>query len=451
MDEIEPILRRAETEGERLAAWLRVIIVVAFFAVVLALPGGADLKGPMILTACIYAAGTVVGLMLARRRLFHPTVPYLFVTFDVALLVAQLLMLSRAMGMGHLSVFALPTASLVFIVIIHAAMRFRPWLVVYTAVVFLVAMAVGTSLIAAGGPFHPATMTSVGGGAGMTEMLFFTALPVTVIALCTLMLFLTGRRTRRLLLESIQEGRRAARLARYFSPNLARDLAATPEAELMAGRRQTAIVLFADIQGFTGLTERMTPAEICAFLTAFRSRVAHPIYEAGGTIDKFIGDAVMVVFGTPEARPDDAARALAAALNMLKAVDAWSAERRDAGQPAVAIGIGIHSGEVFAGALGDGRLLEYTVIGHAVNVAERLERRTRDVGSPLVVSEALLNAAGASASAASWRRLPDQPLRGQREPVAAYALIRGGGSDDLDQHQGNGGGSGDDEQGHHRL
>ena len=166
----------------------------------------------------------------------------------------------------------------------------------------------------------------------------------------------------------------------------------------------------------------MTPEELTAFLSEYRNRLTGPIFAHGGTVDKFIGDAIMAVFGTPVQRPDDASRAVACALEIVDVARRWSGERTRSGRPPVMIGIGMHYGEVFAGALGSGPLLEYTVIGDTVNVAERLERLSRDLESPLVVSADVLNAASDLQTSEKWRRLPPQDLRGHRQSIAAFCL-----------------------------
>ena len=166
----------------------------------------------------------------------------------------------------------------------------------------------------------------------------------------------------------------------------------------------------------------MTPEELTSFLSEFRNRLTKPIFAHGGTVDKFIGDAIMAVFGTPLQKPDDAVRAVACALDILDEVKDWSNEREELGELPVTIGIGVHYGEVFAGALGNEQLLEYTVIGDTVNIAERLEGLSRDVGSPLVISAALSDAAEGTQAMAEWRRLPAQTLKGHQQPIDAYCL-----------------------------
>src|SRR5690606_30832437 len=130
----------------------------------------------------------------------------------------------------------------------------------------------------------------------------------------------------------------------------------------------------------------------------------------------------MAVFGSPLQRSDDAARAVNCALDILAAAGRRSAERQAAGRPPVRIGIGAHYGAVFAGAVGDQRLLEYTVIGDTVNVAERLERLSRSVDSDLVLSRDLLQAAGEVGRKSAWRELPPQELKGHRQLVEAVCL-----------------------------
>jgi adenylate cyclase len=160
-------------------------------------------------------------------------------------------------------------------------------------------------------------------------------------------------------------------------------------------------------------------------LREFHGRLARLAFAHGGTVDKYIGDAIMVHFGTPRPQPDDPARALACAAAMIEEIARWNEERRAKGEFAVALGIGVHYGEVLVGNIGDARRLEYTVLGDTVNVASRLERLTREAGTPLIVSEALVSAVrGCGGEALLARLRPDQArtVRGRREPVAIWCL-----------------------------
>ena len=425
MSDIDGRLREAEIAAERLSAALRAVVFVTLAgAVALAVDErGGD--GGEIAAVAIYGAGAAAGLLLAWRGVHHPLIPWAFVTFDVALVSVQILALAQLMGMGAGGVFALPATGLVFVILIHAAMRYQPWLVAYAAILFIVIIEAGARLFVDAGPAPGGMMAGAESPhAGMSGAVNFEIVPVVLIALAAVILVATVMRTRRLLLHAVRQAARSARLSRYFSPSLAARLADGDENELLAGRRQKAAVLFVDLRDFTAMGETMAPEELGAFLSEYRTRLVRPVLDNGGAVDKFIGDAIMAVFGAASPGPQDAAAAVRCALGVVEEARRWSAERVAAGEAPVAIGVGGDFGEVFAGALGAGELLEYTVIGDTVNVAERLERLSREVGSPIVLSAKLLEAAGEAAKAARWERLPPQRLKGHVRPVRAFRLAR---------------------------
>ena len=428
MTEIESLLRQAEISAEKTSALIRLVVFVSLGAAIFS----ADrTHGPATLSEvaiAVYGIAAATGLILAWRQVFHPWIPYLFATFDVILISIEILMLSRFMGMGPTFAFALPITGLIFVILIHASMRYRPWLILYAAGLFLASIHIGALFVT--DEFGRATSdTQMMAGAmtmhaeGMGTMMNYEVLPVALVVLSALILFIISRRTRRLLVRSISQTHRLIRLSRFFSPNLANRLTDGDDEKLLAGRRQPAAVLFIDIRGFTSLGEHMAPDELGAFLSEYRDRLTQPIFRHGGTVDKFIGDAIMAVFGAPVQGPDDARRAIVCALDVIDATAFWSLERTQSQKPSVAIGIGVHYGEVFAGALGNEQLLEYTVIGDTVNVAERLERLSREAGSPLVVSAAVLEAVSDADQIAEWRRLPSKQLKGRRRLVEAYCLV----------------------------
>ena len=247
---------------------------------------------------------------------------------------------------------------------------------------------------------------------------------IVFLVLVTTILAIAVWRARLLVRRQVAAEAGRAALSRYFSPNLVNELA-THSGELERPRVQPAAVLFADMVGFTAISERLSPEALVALLREFLGRLARIAFQHGGTVDKYIGDAIMVHFGTPRAGPDDPARALACATAMIEEIRRWNEERRATGEPAVAIGIGVHYGEVLVGNIGDARRLEYTVLGDTVNVASRLERLTRDAGTPLIVSEALVAAVrGCGGEALLHPLRPDQAhtVRGRREPVAVWCL-----------------------------
>src|SRR6202035_5631583 len=218
-----------------------------------------------------------------------------------------------------------------------------------------------------------------------------------------------------------------ANLARYFSPNLV-ELLAEHDEPLGPVRRQTVAVLFLDIVGFTRMAERMPPEAVVTILRQFHDRMTAEIFACGGTVEKYIGDAIFAVFGLPSAGPDDAPNALCCADGMLTALANWNSERGQKGEPPVGIGIGLNYGAAVVGDVGSEHSLSFTVIGDTVNTASRLQGLTRSLGTPLVVGDALINAVSRTptdAEASLLGRLADsgeQVLRGRAGAVRIWTL-----------------------------
>lgn len=214
-------------------------------------------------------------------------------------------------------------------------------------------------------------------------------------------------------------------LSRYFSPNLVELLAARDE-PLGALRRQAVAVLFVDIVGFTRMAERMPPEAVASMLRQFHERMTAQIFACSGTVDKYIGDEILAVFGLPDLSPDDAANALRCASMMLTALDSWNGDRASRGEPALAIGIGLNYGPAVIGDVGVGQSLSFTVIGDTVNTASRLQRLTRRLATPLVVGDPVVSIAKSGPSAeieTLLARLEDrgeQLLRGRSELVRIW-------------------------------
>jgi adenylate cyclase len=212
--------------------------------------------------------------------------------------------------------------------------------------------------------------------------------------------------------------RARANLARYFSPNLV-DMLADRDEPLGALRRETVAVLFVDIVGFTRMAETMSPEAVAALLRQFHERMTAEIFACGGTVDKYIGDEVLAIFGLPYTGPADAVNALKCADRMIAALAAWNRERAGSGEPALAIGIGLNYGPAVIGDVGGGQSLSFTVVGDTVNIASRLQRLTRTLQAPLVASGAIVDAIAAAGSVegppllAKLRDQGAQSLRGR--------------------------------------
>jgi class 3 adenylate cyclase len=152
-------------------------------------------------------------------------------------------------------------------------------------------------------------------------------------------------------------------------------------------RSVEATVLITDLRGFTGMSEKLTPAAVLRFLNEIQGALATVVREYGGTVDKFLGDGMLAVFGAPEPLDDHAGHALAAALAMREKVAEINEARRARGEEMLRLGIGIHSGPVVTGCLGSGVRLEFTVIGDTVNTASRLEGMTKEKAVEALISD----------------------------------------------------------------
>jgi adenylate cyclase len=159
---------------------------------------------------------------------------------------------------------------------------------------------------------------------------------------------------------------------RFFTPQLAQRIAESSESLRLGGDKRPIAVLFTDIRGFTTLSEEMRPDDMASLLTEYLTEMVDCVFRYEGTLDKFIGDSVMAQWGAPIGGPDDADKAMAAALEMMQALDHLNARWRSQGRPTLQHGIGLNYGEAFAGNIGAERRLEFTVIGDVVNTAARL-------------------------------------------------------------------------------
>lgn len=216
---------------------------------------------------------------------------------------------------------------------------------------------------------------------------------------------------------------RRSNLSRFFSSTVVADLQeATSVLDL---ERREAAIMFIDLRDFTSYAENASAREMAAILAEYRRMVAGVAFAYGGTVDKFMGDGVMVVFGQPQPRPDDADRALACALNLADALEHWRVEAYTQSRPSFNAGIGLHLGMVIGGVLESGFHDEFTVIGDAVNVAQRLETLAKTLGSPLVVSENLLIRVPEETNHSRWIKRKAVGLAGRSRTIDIAYVRRG--------------------------
>jgi len=204
---------------------------------------------------------------------------------------------------------------------------------------------------------------------------------------------------------------------KYVSPDIMEEILGAREGLGLTGRRRNITVLFADIRGFTSISERIGPEEVVSVLSDYIGRATHIIFKNGGTVDKFIGDAVMAIFGAPKSHDDNALRAVRAGLELIELAESMGAEwAKVIGRP-LKIGVGINSGDAVVGSIGSEIRSDFTAIGDTVNLASRLEGLTKEIGVSMVISEFTAAELGDS--------LPLRPLgrvkvTGREAPLLVY-------------------------------
>jgi adenylate cyclase len=402
----------AERSAERVIGQLRMGIALslgAVFAVVVVTHAQSDEAvlpvqiAEASATLVAYLALGALSYHVAAPHRFRPWMPWAFVTGDAGFLLSNIGVNLAIAGVGSNYVACFPALWLTPVVLAFGALQYNPSRLLYATAL----LAGGMVALAANFGFDTLGDTPP---AGIDR--FFDG-PPNIMRLA--MLFAAGSilvaaaaRTRSLLQRAINEARRGANLTRYLPAEVAGQLAESGLTALREGRRQAVAVMFVDIRGFTTLAETMDPAATGRLLADFRRFVVATATQCEGVVDKFIGDAAMLVFGLPSPRPDDARRALSCARALLAGTPGeWARDLEPAnGNGAIELGIGLHAGDAFCGAVGDETRLEFTVLGDTVNVAARLEQETKAVGLRLVVSRAFLAAAGGEARrtelAAAW-------------------------------------------------
>lgn len=215
-----------------------------------------------------------------------------------------------------------------------------------------------------------------------------------------------------------REKRMKNTMYRYMTPNVAEQVMALGDDAMMVGERKEVTILFSDIRGYTTITENMEAAEVVKLLNQYFETMVEAVFNYEGTLDKFIGDALMAVFGAPLPLENHALMAVLSALDMRRRLKEFNKSRR--GAPELKIGIGISSGEVVSGNIGSQKRMDYTVIGDGVNLSSRLEQITKLYGCDIVLSEFTYELCQEQI----WvRELDKVRVKGKQQGVSIYELI----------------------------
>ncbi|MBX3453286.1 adenylate/guanylate cyclase domain-containing protein [Ferrovibrio sp.] len=429
-----------EYEGLRLAIGLR-FVVLAIVALMVSL----EMRWPMSLNFYPYIIALGLSgylqLLLRRPGTDRPWMHWVFPLFDMAMVGAAIAMpnpfdvtpLPPPMRLGFDTILYLTlflslsvlgqSARMVFISTIAA-------IAVWMAATFYVALQPGVDI---------APLNASVAQMPLLERLSWLTDPwrmsygemarrLVLLGMIGGVLTIAVIRGRHLVARQIETERARRNLARHFSPHMAEELARMDD-PLGAVKQQEAAVLFADLVGFTRLTDEMTPQQTIALLREVHRRLAQAVFEQQGTLDKYLGDGIMASFGTPSPGPRDASAALLAARAMQAGIEQLNAQRALMRMPPLQLAIGIHYGPVTLGNIGDENRVEYALVGETVNVAHRLEQMTRNLNASICLSQAFVDrlmqeVRNDPGPLGDMTELRPQPIRGLREMMPIWIQPR---------------------------
>jgi adenylate cyclase len=286
------------------------------------------------------------------------------------------------------------------------------------ALVLVAALAAGLAMR----PWHPwksgAIVLAIAAGvAGLSYALFrWQGLWVPGgAAVATLALAYVSEGSRSYLGEQARRLALRRAFATYVSPTLVDEILADPSKLKLGGVRLEITIVFTDLAGFTGVSEKLPAEQVAALLNRHLAEMTDIVISHGGTVDKFIGDAVMALWGAPLPDPKQSEHALAAAIEMQRATAKFAAELASTGGPVLRMRVGLHRGECIVGNLGGHNRFEYTAIGDAVNLASRLEGVNNVYGTGILASDAV-----ASASGMRLRRVDAVRVKGRHQAVELF-------------------------------
>ena len=430
-ERVQAAIRRQEVESQRLISLLQLGVVLFFMLLAAIQPDqpaavrSPDIVDPVSLVLGGYALFTLVRLYLSWRERLVPWVLYLSIVVDIALLLALIWSFHIEYGQPPSFYLKAPTMIYVFIFIGLRVLSFRARYVVAAGV----AAAAGWATLAAyavyaSGGREMITRDYVEYMTSNSVLIGAEADKIIAILVVTVVLAVAMNQARRLVVRSATEGEAARDLARFFSPEVARQITDSEQVvEAGSGQARDAAVVFCDIRGFTRFAHTVSPGAVIAMLTDYQHALIPAIEAHGGTIDKFMGDGIMATFGAVRPSGTAAADALRAVDAVIEAATEWNRHRAAQRRPVHRVNAAAAFGSIVFGAVGDGDRLEYTVIGDPVNQAAKLEKANRTQAVDALTDRGTFDAAVRQGyEAVSVEHRSGSRLEGFDEPVDLVVL-----------------------------
>ena len=412
MTVLDSILARTRAAGERSVALARLLVTVLLVARTFTL--GAPLGGPRQLVLFGVLLLTLVTTAIIWRTLGgtsatrYSGIVSASVVLDAVTVGVALYALAVWPPPSYQGLLRSPSTAFLLLALVGSGLRFSLPLVLVSVGVNLVTLVslLGYETFVVGRPADHEPVLSL--------LILFVSVSVLSIA--------TVVRGRGLMIEGARSMIDTARVARHLGAYVSEEVAEralSGQEFALGGQRRPVVCLFSDVRGFTLYSERIEPEQLVTELNEYLEAMVTAIETEGGYIDKFIGDAIMVVFGMNDTSPDDAARAVRTARAMQRALASHNQRRSAKGLPQMAQGIGIHMGVAIVGNIGTASRVQQTVVGSVVNIASRLESATKELQVAVLMSEAVAKAAQLHGTGLpTLRALSPVGLRGLAEPLA---------------------------------
>ena len=376
-DELHRTMIRVESRNEmRTVIWR--FFALAVFAISVVLEPDIESHGIHLILLAAYTGTSLTAVFLVATGAFRASFNWVYVFIDAVLVVYLAAEHMFIPGISVSDALATPSLAIAFVLLAHASMRMRVGPVLFFAAIVSLGSIVTGAMSLFADPYRMGLAQEELQAASVRLLAFAAVAAIQIMLVVDI---------KRLVRSTLSKSSERANLARFFSPGTAELLASKG---LGVGlERHEAAVMFLDIRGFTSLAEEMPLEEVASLLSDFRHRVVAMVSEYGGTIDKFIGDGVMVVFGFPASSQQDTANAFDCSQQLVQQLGAWSDRRVGSGEAALSFGIGLHHGSVIGGVIAAGDHNECTVLGDAVNLASRLQAMCRSLDADIVMSRAM--------------------------------------------------------------
>lgn len=386
------VLDAEEIENAALVNRVRYIFSLMFLGPVLYISIKSNIIIALVansITMIVYLIITIIHTFILRRGNINKIrgFNYVAVVSDFLVILGAILFWGLYLAPNNFA-FTAKTSGwfIVTMIIVITVLQFQTRIVYFALAIFLVSYAAVLVTMFIQGVQVTSNWLEYINGPAIDAMDLIAMKPIVIIAISLVVAHSIKKSLNMVQKISSAETKRAL-LSRYFSPSVVEDITSNPE-EIATAKRQKATILFLDIRNFTQISERLESEVLVDWLSDFRRRLTAIIFKFNGTVDKFIGDAILATFGTPHPSGtpgEDSTNAVHCALEMHQALEElnahWAKENI-----LTEMGIGIHTGEVFAGNIGDSDQIEYTVIGDPVNTASRIESLCKTLERNLIIS-----------------------------------------------------------------